>query len=47
MAGMHYLADYDKYSITESEINEIKRKNEQQQKFAEEAETLWIETESL
>ena len=47
MAGMHYLADYEKYDVSESEIAEIKKKNEEQQRRAQEADRLWEETESL
>ena len=29
MAGMKYLADYDKYNVTEAEIEELKQKNQE------------------
>ena len=38
MAGMKYLADYDKYNVTEAEIDELRQKNQEQQMRNEEAE---------
>ena len=47
MAGMKYLADYDKYNVTEAEIEELKQKNQEQQIWNEEAEWLWQDTDNL
>ena len=47
MAGMHYLANFEEYNVTQKEIEDLQSKNAEQQARKLEAERLRRETEEL
>ena len=47
LAGMYYLTDYEKYNVSETELEDLKKKSTEAEVRREEAKRLREETEAL